>query len=68
VQETEKLCETRGGGRAVAIKLAAGLEDMDSVRQRFDREAAVLSVISSAHVVELIWAGPTTRAYRSSTP
>jgi non-specific serine/threonine protein kinase len=47
----------RATGRAVAIKRAAGLEDMDSVRQRFDREAAALSVISSAHVVELIWAG-----------
>ncbi len=44
-------------GRRVAIKIAAGLEDLDTVRQRFDREAAALSVISSAHVVELISAG-----------
>jgi predicted ATPase len=44
-------------GRRVAIKIAAGLEDLDAVRQRFDREAAALSVISSAHVVELISAG-----------
>ncbi len=47
----------RETGRTVAIKLAGGLEDLTSVRQRFDREAAALSVISSAHVVELIWAG-----------
>ncbi|HUS32856.1 MAG TPA: protein kinase [Kofleriaceae bacterium] len=46
----------RETGRRVAIKLAAGREDKDSVRQRFDREAAALSVIQSAHVVELIWA------------
>jgi predicted ATPase len=44
-------------GRRVAIKIAAGLEELDAVRQRFDREAAALSVISSAHVVELISAG-----------
>jgi serine/threonine protein kinase/predicted ATPase len=43
--------------RRVAIKLAAGLEELASVRQRFDREAAALSVIQSAHVVELISAG-----------
>jgi non-specific serine/threonine protein kinase len=47
----------RETGRRVAIKLAAeGVEDSDSIRKRFDREAAALSVISSAHVVELIWA------------
>ncbi|HEY5926583.1 MAG TPA: protein kinase, partial [Kofleriaceae bacterium] len=43
--------------RRVAIKLAAGLEELASVRQRFEREAAALSVISSRHVVELISAG-----------
>lgn len=47
----------RETGRLVAIKLAAGLEELTAVRQRFDREAAALSVISSAHVVELISAG-----------
>jgi len=47
----------RTTGRRVAIKIAAGLEDLDEVRRRFDREAAALAVISSAHVVELIAAG-----------
>ncbi len=47
----------RETGRRVAIKIAAGLEDLVSVRQRFDREAAALAVIQSAHVVELISAG-----------
>ncbi|HEX5059345.1 MAG TPA: protein kinase [Kofleriaceae bacterium] len=47
----------RESSRRVAIKLAAGLEDLVMVRQRFDREAAALSVISSKHVVELISAG-----------
>ncbi|HEY5950974.1 MAG TPA: protein kinase [Kofleriaceae bacterium] len=47
----------RETNRRVAIKIAAGLEELASVRQRFDREAAALSVISSAHVVELISAG-----------
>ncbi len=47
----------RKTSRVVAIKLAAGLEELTAVRQRFDREAAALSVISSAHVVELISAG-----------
>jgi non-specific serine/threonine protein kinase len=47
----------RATDRRVAIKLAAGLEDLETVRQRFDREAAALSVISSRHVVELISAG-----------
>jgi len=43
--------------RRVAIKVAKGHEDLATVRQRFDREAAALSVITSAHVVELISAG-----------
>ena len=46
-------------GRRVAIKVAAGVEERDVVRRRFEREAAALSVISSAHVVELISAGST---------
>ncbi len=47
----------RETNRRVAIKIAAGLEEMASVRARFDREAAALSVIQSRHVVELISAG-----------
>ena len=60
----------RATGRRVAIKLAAGPgwddhgrrrqsvnEGREDVRQRFEREAAALAVISSAHVVELISAG-----------
>ena len=50
----------RSTGREVAIKLARkALDDHEAARRRFEREAAALSVISSAHVVELISAGTT---------
>jgi non-specific serine/threonine protein kinase len=50
----------RTTGREVAIKLARkALDDHEAARRRFEREAAALSVISSAHVVELISAGTT---------
>jgi predicted ATPase len=48
----------RATGREVAIKLAAAADDdREAARLRFEREAAALAVISSAHVVELISAG-----------
>jgi serine/threonine protein kinase/predicted ATPase len=48
----------RATGRQVAIKLASRQLGGDEVARRsFEREAAALSVISSAHVVELISAG-----------
>ena len=51
----------RASGREVAVKLARGSEvDHASVQQRFEREAAALSVIASAHVVELVAAGTAT--------
>ncbi len=52
--------------RLVAVKLGpADHDQLESIRSRFDREAAALSVVASAHVVELISAGTTEtgRAY-----
>ena len=51
----------RATGRRVAIKLAGkSLDGHEAARRSFEREAAALSVISSAHVVELISAGTAT--------
>ncbi len=48
----------RHTGQQVAVKLAHETRDGgDSIRRRFEREAAALSVIASTHVVELISAG-----------
>lgn len=48
----------RATDRRVAVKLAAaGVDDTVSLTRRFEREAAALAVIQSAHVVELIAAG-----------
>lgn len=48
----------RHSGRVVAVKRPLPYtDDAQSVRRRFEREAAALSVIASAHVVELISAG-----------
>ncbi|MCA9677285.1 MAG: serine/threonine protein kinase, partial [Myxococcales bacterium] len=47
----------RRTGRDVAVKLAKDASDPAATRRRFDREAAALAVIASAHVVELISAG-----------
>jgi predicted ATPase len=52
----------RATGRRVAIKLATNrsMDGYEAARRSFEREAAALSVISSAHVVELISAGTAT--------
>jgi predicted ATPase len=47
----------RRTGAEVALKLARERMDPDAARARFEREAAVLSVLGSPHVVRLLGAG-----------